>query len=98
MALPRVDASLGLLDELALATFDAMGQLAPLVVPLGVVEEEAVLAKLWFGYVVLANVVEIALLRVREQPVRLGAFEVEVGAGELEVTVVVLGLGQGQKQ
>ena len=61
---PGIDAGLRFLDKLPLTTIDAMRQDAPLLVAVGVVKKEAVLAKLGSGDVVLANVVQVALLGV----------------------------------
>ena len=72
-----VDAGLRFLDELSLAAIDTVGQDAPLLVTVGVVEKEAVFTKLGSGDVVLADVVQVALLGVGKQPVGLWTLEGE---------------------
>ena len=75
------------LDECPVAAVDVVGQLAGLVVGLAVVEEESVVAEQRLELVVLAFVVEVALLGVAELAVGLGAAEVELGPRELDVVL-----------
>ncbi len=89
---PGVDAGLGLLHERPVAAVDVVRQLADLVVAPAVVEQQAVVAQLGHELAVRADVVQVALLGIRELAVRLRAAEVELGTRELGV----LGLGGHQ--
>lgn len=80
---PGVDSGLGLLLELSLAAVDVVREDALLAVPDGVVKEEAVWAENSLTYVVLAEVVEVTLFRVREEAVLLGTSEGEGRSGEV---------------
>ena len=67
----RVDAGLRLLDKLSFTAVNSVWQLTSLLVAVAVVEEEAVFAQLGAGHVVLADVVQVALLGVGKQHVGL---------------------------
>ena len=74
---PGVNVSLGFLDKFTLATVHSVGKDASLLVPVGVVKEEAVVAQLGSGYVVFADIVEVTLLGVSKEAVGLRAHEIE---------------------